>query len=142
MPLRLIITIRIINGIMKAAALLPDLGRPDNQLPDIGNIPEFQDIRSHQIIEIILADLFPEVTDPSGSSFEPLIGSNDSDIIPHTGSNLIPVMFQYNTLITRYCGPVFPTGNANRPGIIPVHLRQMFPHLSRTHQGLQQGITG
>ena len=60
-----VVGVGIVEGVVQATALMPQKCTPNDQFCDIRKVPEFQDIRGHVVIEIVLPDLSPEILDPA-----------------------------------------------------------------------------
>src|SRR5438552_5121658 len=84
---------------MEAAALLAAQRRINNQRGDSCEIAQLQQINGYFEIPIELANFAQQVSQSRARALEALVRTDDSDVIPHQPSDLIPVMINHDQLI-------------------------------------------
>ena len=88
-------------GSLFATAFFAFTGGTDNQIGYIRNIAKLENVSCNNIIQVILPDLFPQITNPPFGTIQSLVTPDNAYIVPHTCPDLIPVMLNHDLFITR-----------------------------------------
>ena len=126
---------------MQSPALFAQLCRADNQFPDSRDISEFEDIGGHQIVQVVLPYFPAQVRNSTCRPLKPLVGAHDPHVVPHTGSHLVPVVFNHDCLVARHRIPGLPVRDIRSfVRIRRGQLTDLLNHLVCADHGLEQRV--
>jgi hypothetical protein len=103
----------VIGHVVKASAFFAAEGAANDKFGDIGEVSEFEEVGGDDIIVVVLFDLFSNIANTGAGAVEAALGADNADIIPHTGADFIPVVFDNDGFVGRDGYAFFPEGDAN-----------------------------
>ena len=83
---------RIVAAVVKTAAFQASLGTFYDQPCSQDEIAQFDKVVRDPKVSVVLVDFPFERTDAMNCAFQPLVGTNDADIVPHETPKLVPVV--------------------------------------------------
>lgn len=99
---------RVIEGEVKAAAFAPLECAVDDEFRHLNEVSEFKEARFDAEVPVIFADFVGKGTDARAGSLKALGGTDDSHVVPHRTTKLIPVVRKYHALVRVASGSVDP----------------------------------
>src|SRR5579859_1788272 len=133
--------VRVVDGEVKAAALLARRRALDDELRDAGDVAQLEQVARDEVLPVVLRDLLLEQRDAARRAREARVRAHDADVVPHQAAHLVPVLRDDDRLVARGGAAHLPLGDLG-PGLATVHLLERLGGAVGEDQALEQRVGG
>lgn len=84
---------------MESPALVAGERAPDDEVRHEVQVTELEEVRGNVEVPVVLPDLLLDKLTPSERSLKPLVRPDNTDVVPHEATDLIPVLFDNDLLV-------------------------------------------
>ena len=117
---------RIVERIVKAAALAALLGGLHDQLGADREVAKLERVGCDEIAEVVVVDLATERLDAMRRAREALVRADDADVVPHEAPDLVPHVRDEHRFVRRHGVADLPVGDVRSRSQVQVYSGALF----------------